>query len=157
MIDVRLEPDPRVARAVQEQLTARLPEWFGRPEANRHYAAQAEILAAYVARLNGTPRGLLLLKRHGMRSAEIYWMAVDPAFHRHGIGRALLRTATAVLAEEGRELLFALTLGPDDPNPHYHETRAFYEREGFFLALREHGEDRSPMVWYVRLLSEGAR
>jgi GNAT superfamily N-acetyltransferase len=86
-VSIAREEDPAASRRLLETLTARLPEWFAQPESNRHYAEQAEILEAWVARLDGSARGLLLLKRHGAVGAEIYWLGVDPDHHRQGIGR----------------------------------------------------------------------
>ena len=52
-VSIAQEEDPVRNRRLLEVLTARLPEWFAQDEANRHYAAQAEILEAWVARIDG--------------------------------------------------------------------------------------------------------
>src|SRR5207253_2739396 len=75
-------------RRLQEHLSALLPEWFAQSDSNLKYAAQSEVLSGYVARLDGEPKGLLLLKKHSAISAEIYWLGVDPRCHRRGLGRA---------------------------------------------------------------------
>jgi GNAT superfamily N-acetyltransferase len=144
--------DRAKVRALQEALTALLPDWFARPDANQHYAAQAKILPAWIATLDGADRGLLLLKRHGFLSAEIYWMAVHPDYHRHGIGRALLDNVAAAMAREDRRFLFVCTLGEANPDTHYARTRRFYESQGFVLGLTEHGSGPDGMVYYVKLL-----
>jgi GNAT superfamily N-acetyltransferase len=156
-VTVRAESNPEKRRALQESLTALLPRWFSRAESNRYYAEQAELLPGWVARLNGRDCGLLLIKRHGAWSAEIYWMAVAPACHRCGVGTALLDTVAAEMTEERRKLLFAYTLAPDSPNEHYAQTRQFYESRGFFLAVTDHGAEAlsdgtHPMAYYVKLL-----
>jgi hypothetical protein len=89
-----LETDPVRKRELQTRLTAQLPDWFGRPDANAEYARQAEILDGYVAEADDAPCGLLLLKRSGPISAELYWMGVEPKFQRRGIGRALVEAAS---------------------------------------------------------------
>src|SRR5215468_7034444 len=84
------ESDPGVRRRILENLTARLPAWFGQAGSNRRYARQAELLEARVAWTGGQAIGLLLLKRHSAVSAEVYWLGVDPDFHRQGVGRRLM-------------------------------------------------------------------
>ena len=51
-VSISLETDARLKWQMQEQLTTRLPEWFGQPESNRRYAAQAELLPGYDAAYN---------------------------------------------------------------------------------------------------------
>ena len=87
---IRAESDPATRRTIQETITAQLPEWFGRADSNLHYASQAEFLPGWVASIQDRDVGLLLLKRHGTLSAEIYWIGIEPGHHRHGVGRALL-------------------------------------------------------------------
>jgi hypothetical protein len=69
-VSIAEEKDPALRRRILETLTACLPEWFAQGESNRHYAEQAEILEAWVARIGGRPDGLLLLKRHSAVSAD---------------------------------------------------------------------------------------
>ena len=50
LMNVFLELDPARKRELQEHLTALLPDWFGQPQSNAKYAAQAERRAkAFVA------------------------------------------------------------------------------------------------------------
>jgi ribosomal protein S18 acetylase RimI-like enzyme len=58
-------------------------------------------------------------------------MAVAPAMHRRGIGRALVETLEADLIADGVELLQVKTLGPSLPDASYDQTRRFYRRMGF--------------------------
>jgi GNAT superfamily N-acetyltransferase len=143
-------------RQTLEILTARLPQWFAQPEANRHYAEQAERLVGWVARIDDSPAGLLLLKRHNPASAEIYWLGVDPDRHRRGIGRTLIAAVERRLKDEQARFLFVMTLHPDVDYEPYRRTRAFYERLGFSLALSAHhgpvGPSRDPLAWYLKLL-----
>jgi len=82
---------------------------------------------------------VLLAARHFPCSAEIYLMAVDPAVHRSGIGRALVTALEADLIAEGVQFLQVKTLGPSRPDPGYERTRLFYASVGF-LPLEEIGD-----------------
>jgi len=58
-------------------------------------------------------------------------MAVKPALHRAGIGRAMLRTVEARLAADGVEFLQVKTLSASRPDEGYAKTRAFWLARGF--------------------------
>lgn len=137
-------------------MTAGLGQWFGRPDSNRHYAEQAEALEGWAARRDGRDLGLLLVKRHAPASAEIYWLGVDPAHHRGGIGRALVERVGGRLREQGAKFLFVVTLHPDDPYEPYQRTRRFYESLGFaFVLSADHGADAPAddrLAYYLKLL-----
>jgi ribosomal protein S18 acetylase RimI-like enzyme len=63
-------------------------------------------------------------------------MAVDPSWHRRGVGSALVAAIETHLGAEGIRLLHVKTLGASDPDPGYARTRAFYQSVGF-LPLEE--------------------
>jgi ribosomal protein S18 acetylase RimI-like enzyme len=155
-VTVTLEKDSASNRQLLEVLTARLPQWFAQADSNRHYAEQAEILEGWVAWISGEPTGLLLLKRHGPASAEIYWLGVAPEHHRRGIGQVLVRTVERQLKGEKARHLFVMTLHPDVDYEPYQRTRAFYEALGFDFVLtdgqRPIGPSRDPLAWYLKLL-----
>jgi GNAT superfamily N-acetyltransferase len=136
-LNVFLEPNPSRKRDLQERLTAMLPRWFGKADSNAKYALQAEMLDGYVAESGGVPRGLLLLKQSSSMGAEIYWMAVEPACHRSGIGRALVEAAVEAVRTRGVMYLFVATLHPAIPYEPYERTRRFYEAMGFAYVLEE--------------------
>jgi GNAT superfamily N-acetyltransferase len=153
-IVVSLENDPSRKREIQQQLTALLPEWFGRAEANFHYARQAEVLAGYVARMGGEAKGMLLLKTCSLISAEIYWMGVQPHCHRSGIGRALIEAACEALRAHGVKFLFASTLHPSERYEPYRRTRRFYEAMGFEYVLEEQfPAGGSPLGYYMKQIA----
>jgi len=117
-----------------ERLLRALPGWFGIESSVVEYVADAARLATYLARPGdgaGRPVGVLLAARHFPGAAEIHLMAVDPAAHRSGVGRALVQALERDLAAEQVRLLQVKTLGPSAADPGYRKTRLFYEAMGF--------------------------
>jgi N-acetylglutamate synthase-like GNAT family acetyltransferase len=154
-LNVFLEPSPLRKRELQERLTAALPQWFGQPKSNAKYAMLAEILDGYIAESDGARRGLLLLKYHSATSAEVFWMGVDPACHRKGIGRALMEMVIDDASKRGIRYLFVATLHPDVEYEPYLRTRRFYEAMGFVYAHEEHfpADFENPIAHYLKELS----
>jgi GNAT superfamily N-acetyltransferase len=116
--------------------------------------SQAEVLDGYVAMTDRVPRGPLLLKYHSAASAEVYWMGVDPTFHRSGIGRALMAAAVDGARARAVKYLFVTTLHPADPYEPYQRTRRFYEAMGFEYMLEEQfsADPDNPMAYYLKQL-----
>jgi GNAT superfamily N-acetyltransferase len=81
--------------------------------------------------MDGSPVGVLLYEWHFPSSAEIHLMAVDPARHRRGAGRALVDAVESIVRADGASLLEVKTLGPSHPDRGYAGTRAFYAACGF--------------------------
>jgi GNAT superfamily N-acetyltransferase len=124
------------------RLLGLLPAWFGIESSNAHYVEVAAELPTYLAWPEpgpadrwpdggGEPAGVLLAARHFPGAAEIYLMAVDPALHRRGVGRALVEALERDLAADQVRLLQVKTLGPSQPDPGYASTRLFYEGMAF--------------------------
>jgi GNAT superfamily N-acetyltransferase len=155
------EPDPGTV----ERLLRSLPDWFGIESAVEGYVAAAARMPAYLAWPAGVrqparanlpagsgqpvegplpagahqPAGVLLAARHYPGAAEIYLMAVDPAMHRRGAGRALVAALEADLIADGVEFLQVKTLGPDYEDAGYERTRRFYAAVGFQPLEQIHG------------------
>ena len=153
---VDVEKDPATKRRTLEVLTARLPQWFGHSESNRHYARQAELLDGWMARVGGRAAGLLLMKQHGPASREIYWLGVDPTFHRRGVGRSLVAAVERQAKNDKVKFLFVMTLHPQVDYEPYQRTRAFYEGMGFDFALPSGqgpvSSSSSPLAYYLKAL-----
>lgn len=139
-------PPPIVAAAAAaspsdvERLLRELPEWFGIESAVEDYVRSAARLQTFLAwpRVPDAsttppqrPIGALLVEQHPGAAAEIHLMAVERAWHRRGVGRALLRVAEARLFDFGVRLLEVKTLGPSQPDAGYAATRRFYQSMGF--------------------------
>jgi GNAT superfamily N-acetyltransferase len=149
------DPDPGTV----ERLLRSLPEWFGIESAVVDYVAAAARMPAYLAWPAGAhqsagadepagpdevagadqPAGVLLAARHYPGAAEIYLMAVDPAVHRRGAGRALVAALEADLIADGVEFLQVKTLGPAYRDAGYERTRRFYLAVGFQPLEQIHG------------------
>lgn len=127
--------------AACEPILRALPDWFGIEEAIVHYVTEIEQLPTLTAQLEGRVVGFLSIKQHYPCAAEMYVMGVLPAYHRAGMGRALVQGAEEYLRARGVAYLQVKTLGPSHPDPFYARTRAFYEAVGF-RALEEF-----PQIW----------
>ena len=58
---------------------------------------------------------------------DLYWIAVDPALHGSGVGRALLQAAETAVQRDGGRMLLIETAS----KPSYDKTREFYLGTGY--------------------------
>jgi GNAT superfamily N-acetyltransferase len=155
-----------------ERLLRMLPRWFGIESSVLEYVAASRTLPAYLAWPGGPqagstqvagpqvaqPSGVLLGVRHFPASAEIYLMAVDPAWHRRGAGRALVTALEADLIAQGVEFLQVKTQGPGRPDAGYEKTRQFYTDVGFRPLEEIHGLwPGIPSLIMIKSLRRGGR
>jgi len=129
-------------------------EWFGVEEAVQHYLQEIEVLPTLIARSNGRVIGFLTLKQHFPASAEVLVMAIDPAFHRNGIGQAMMKEADTYLIQSGVQYLQVKTLAPTHPDEGYARTRAFYSAMGFcpLEVTPELWGIENPCLWMIKKL-----
>jgi ribosomal protein S18 acetylase RimI-like enzyme len=134
------------APVVVDRLLRRLPDWFGIESSIVEYVAAARTLPAYLAwppgaagEPAGEPAGVLLAARHFPGAAEIYLLAVTPALHRRGAGRALVTAMETDLIADGVQFLQVKTQGPARPDAGYEQTRQFYAAVGFQPLEEIHG------------------
>ena len=151
--DIELEVGTQDAEAVARLLRA-LPEWFGIESATQSYIEDARTFPTVLARADGQVVGALLWSRRYPESAEVHLMAVEPAYHRTGIGRRLLERAEEELRSDGVRYLQVKTLGPSQPDESYARTRRFYEGSGFVPLEEMHGvwPEGNPMLILVKAL-----
>ncbi len=85
---------------------------------------------------------------------DLYWMAVDPAQQRTGIGTVLLHAMERRLAGVAR-LIMVETAG----RPDYRATRAFYQARGYSVAatIADFYAPGDDQVVYVKSLSTRGR
>lgn len=60
---------------------------------------------------------------------DLYWLAVDPACRRNGVGRSLLTASEEAVRAAGGRMIIAETSG----TPHYEPTRSFYSSMGYTI------------------------
>ena len=117
-------------------LLASVPEWFGIPEANAQYVADAGRLPSYLAVDGDEVVGVALLAEHFPEARELHLLAVRRDRHRQGIGRLLVEAVVADLSQAGVRLLEVHTVGPSHEDEGYARTREFYLALGF-VAMNE--------------------
>jgi len=108
-----------------------LPSWFGNEAAVLDYAQQCRALPFFAAFDGEQPVGMVALKPHNAFTSEICVMGVLPAYHRRGIGSALLAACEEHCKANGTQYLSVKTLADSHPSKSYAKTRAFYETAGF--------------------------
>lgn len=108
-----------------------LPEWFGIPQATEQYIKDVEALPTFDAAVSGEVVGFLTFREHSEYAAEIHVMGVTPAWHRRGVGRALIAGAEQYLRRRGVEYLQVKTLSGRHSDENYARTREFYSAMGF--------------------------
>ena len=84
----------------------------------------------WVAEEDDAVAGFVAVKRHSETYAEIYMIAVDPAFQRRGIAMALTEFVLGWMRERGVSVAMVET-GAD---PGHGPARATYEKAGFTLS-----------------------
>jgi len=84
------------------------------------------------------------------RRFDLYWVAVDPALGRQGVGKLLLARMEAELAEQGPARVYVDT----SSTPGYDPARGFYEKNGYRVAcvLHDFYRDGDDRVIYLKEL-----
>lgn len=137
---------------VAERILRALPDWFGIESSVQQYIRAADELETFVVIISrpacggrewrpDQALGFVTLRETSAEAVELHAMGVLPAWHRRGVGRALVERAATYARAEGFSLLHVKTLAPSHPDEGYAATRAFYEAVGF-IPLEE-----LPQVW----------
>ena len=82
------------------------------------------------------------------RRFDLYWVAVDPALGRQGVGRRLLARMETELIEQGPAKVYVDT----SSTPGYDPARTFYEKNGYQVAcvLHDFYRDGDDKVIYLK-------
>ncbi len=127
---IRMIHDPQEKQAVARMILEALPDWFGIPEARENYIRESAGEIMLVSSEDGETNGFLCLKETGRDTLEIAVMGILQAFHRQGIGTALVEAAKEIAREQGYSFLQVKTVQMGR-YPAYDATNRFYLRCGF--------------------------
>jgi len=130
MIDVE-KISPEVAADLCRRITADLPEYFGLPECNEHYAIGVRSRVNLAAKVNNQYIGLLSLDFPYPNNSNIYWMAVFRDHQQLGMGHALVEAACRLANDQDIHTMTVETLSPSESDENYRRTYQFYISCGF--------------------------
>lgn len=85
---------------------------------------------------------------------DLYWIAVDPAVQRQGVGRLLMDACERAIAAQGGRLVVVET----SSRPDYQATRTFYQTLGYRCSARvaDFYAPRDDLVVYTKPLDSTA-
>jgi len=142
-----------VAEDLCRKITADLPEYFGLPDANEHYAIGVHSCTNLAAKMGGDYLGLISIDFPYKNNCNLYWMAVLRDFQGQGIGHKLIEDACKHAKERGATTMTVETLAPFESDENYLKTYNFYQSVGFspLLNLKPQGYEWN-MVYMVKSL-----
>ena len=114
-----------------QMITMELPEYFGLPEANEHYAIGVTNRINFAAKKDDNYIALISIDFPYPNNANIYWMGVRSDFQRQGVGRRLIDEACHFALTQGAKTITVETLSPSESEENYLKTYLFYQSAGF--------------------------
>ncbi|MBP9694080.1 MAG: GNAT family N-acetyltransferase [Alphaproteobacteria bacterium] len=120
-----------LASKLCRKITADLPEYFGLPEVNKHYAIGVGTGINFAAKVGNDYIGLMSIDFPYPENANIYWMGIFKQYHRQSIGKILLSKAFIYAKERGAKTISVETLSPQEADENYLKTYQFYKTLGF--------------------------
>lgn len=141
------------AEKLCRQLTLDLPEYFGLPDCNEHYAQGVHSRINFAAINDKEPVGLLSLDFPYPNNGNIYWMAVARHWQGQGVGHQLINKTLEYLKDKNIKTFTVETLAPIESDENYLRTYCFYEKEGFkpLFNLKPVGYEWT-MVYMVKII-----
>ena len=121
----------RLAEQLCRKITADLPEYFGLPECNEHYALGVHTRTNFAIKMHNDYIGLLSLDFPYPQNSNIYWMGVLRQHHQQGYGHLLVQEAIRAAKISGAKTMTVETLAPAESDNNYLKTYHFYENIGF--------------------------
>lgn len=120
-----------LAKSLCRTITKDLPEYFGLPEANKHYEIGVKTRTNFAAKDGDNKIGLVSIDFPYPNNANIYWMAVKRDYHRQGTGKQLIIAACQFAKTQGAKTITVETLSPSESEENYLKTYRFYQSVGF--------------------------
>ena len=120
-----------IAESLCRQITEKLPDYFGLPEINEHYAQGVKERINIAAKIDNQYVGLISLEFPYPQNANIYWMAIFPEYHNQSIGKKLIEAAYKLAKARQAKTLTVETLSPKNADDNYLKTYNFYLKNGF--------------------------
>lgn len=120
-----------LAQSLCRKITMDLPEYFGLPEANEHYAEGVTACTNFAAKKNDNYLGLISIDFPYPNNANIYWMAVLRDFQGQGVGHQLVEVACHFAKQSSAKTITVETLSPSESDENYLKTYHFYQSVGF--------------------------
>lgn len=142
-----------IAEGLCRKITVDLPEYFGLPDANDHYAVGVRSCTNFAAKLDKDYLGLISIDFPYPTNCNIYWMGVLRDFQGQSIGHQLIEEACKLAKGSGARTMTVETLAPLEADENYLKTYNFYQSVGFapLLNLKPKGYEWN-MVYMVKLL-----
>lgn len=146
---------PGLAELLCRKITADLPEYFGLPEVNEHYATCVRSRFNLAARVAEEYVGLISIDFPYPGNANIYWMGILRRYHRTGIGKILSYEAFKHAKNRGAKTISVETLSPKEADENYLKTYHFYKSLGFapLFNLKPEGYEWN-MVYMLKSLDD---
>jgi GNAT superfamily N-acetyltransferase len=120
-----------LAEELCRKIIADLPEYFGLPEVNEHYAIGVRSQVNLAAKVDKEYVGLVSICFPYPENANIYWMGILRKFHRAGIGHILSASAFHEAKNRGAKTISVETLSPQEADENYLKTYSFYKSLDF--------------------------
>lgn len=122
---------PDLAELLCRKITADLPEYFGLPEVNEHYAIGVRSRINLAAKAGEEYVGLISIDFPYPENSNIYWLGILRSYHRTGIGKILSDEAFKQAKNRGAKTISVETLSPEEADENYLKTYHFYKSLGF--------------------------
>lgn len=123
---------PSLAEALCRKITADLPEYFGLPEVNEHYAFGVRSRINWAAKVDDEYVGLISIDFPYPKNANIYWIGILRKYDLQNIGKRLSNEAFIYAKDMNAKTISVETLSPQELDENYIKTYNFYESLGFY-------------------------